>query len=235
MQRIILNKYFLVLFILFAIYGCQTTNNTTNTDNTESPASNLTSDKTQADVEKVEYVENKASTTKKETDQSKEAAELEKAHMEKFQNKFFGILGGHSDTVPQDINKAKAEEALEQTTDDLTAKSAKPKNRPFKELEKRLYGNWNNDLETESYDFHDDGTVVIVVSGQRGMSQTLNGNYMLVEAERIKFDFENDSFARQMPPRHYKITIAENEFALIDEPKKSGGPDGPTTKYNRIK
>ena len=164
-----------------------------------------------------------------------EAAEVEKAHIEKFQNKFLGILGGHGGTVPQDANKAKAAETLEQTADDLKAKPAKPKNRPFKELEKNLYGNWINDLETESYEFHDDGTVIIVVSGQRGMSQTLNGNYILVKEERIKFNFENDSFARQMPPRHYKITISDNEFALIGEPKEQGGPDGPTTKYKRIK
>ncbi len=224
-QRIILYKSFLALFMLFVIYGCQTTNSTINT---ESPTSNLKSDKTQPDVEKVEHVENRVGTVKKEADQSKEAAELEKAHIEKFQNKFFGMLGGHSGSAPQDVNKAKA-------ADDSTVKSAKSKNRPFKELEKRLYGNWTNYKETESYEFHDDGTVLIIVTGQRSKSHTLNGNYILVEEERIKFDFKNDSFARQMPPRHYKITISDNEFALIDEPKGSGGPDGPTTKYKRIK
>ncbi len=231
-QRIILYKSFSALFLLFVIYGCQTTKSTVNM---EQSASNLKPDKTYPDVEKVEYIEDNYNTAEKKTDKSKEAAEIEKAHIEKFQNKFLGILGGHGGTVPQDANNAKAAESLEQTADDLKARPAKPKNRPFKELEKGLYGNWINDLETESYEFRDDGTVLIVVSGQRGMSQTLNGNYILVNKERIKFDFENDSFARQMPPRHYKITISDNEFALIDEPKKSDGPDGPTTKYKRIK
>ncbi len=231
-QRIILYKSFFALFMLFVIYGCQTTNSTINV---EPSASNLKSDKTYPEVEKVEHNEDNYNTAEKKSDKSEEAAELEKAHIEKFQTRLLGMMGGHGSTAPQDANKKKTAEALEQTADDIKTKSAKPKNRPFKELEKRLYGNWINDLETESYEFHDDGTVLIVVSGQRSMSQTLNGNYTLVKEERIKFDFENDSFARQMPPRHYKITISDNEFALIDEPKEPGGPDGPTTRYKRIK
>ncbi len=231
-QRIILYKSLLTLFMLFVIYGCQTTNNTINTEPT---ASNLTSDKTHPEVEKVEHVENKARTVKKETDQSKDTAELEKEHIEKFQKRFFGIMGGHGGTAQQNTSEENQTENLEQTVDNLTEKPAKQKNRPFKELEKRLCGNWINYKETESYEFHDDGTVLITVTGQRSKSQTLNGNYILVNEERIKFDFKNDSFARQMPPRYYKITISDNEFALIDEPKKPGGPDGSVTKYKRIK
>ncbi len=232
MGKIILSKSFFVLYILIAICGCQTTNTA---KTSEPPVSNLQSDKTQPDVEKVEHVENKASTVKKETDQSKEAAELEKAHIEKFQNNFFGILGGHNGALRQDVNKENASEALEHSANDSTVKSAKPNNRPFQEREKRLYGNWINDKKTESYEFHNDGTVLIVVTGQRSKSYTLNGNYILVKEERIKFDFENDALARQMPPRYYKITISTNEIALIDEPKETGGPDGPITTYKRIK
>ena len=62
-QRIILSKSFLALFILFVIYGCQTTNSAINT---EAPASNLKSDKTYNEVEKVEYIENNSSTARKE-------------------------------------------------------------------------------------------------------------------------------------------------------------------------
>jgi hypothetical protein len=40
--------------------------------------------------------------------------------------------------------------------------------------------------------------------------------------------------ASQMPPRYFKLSISENAFSLTDEPKKKGGPDGPTTKYNRV-
>ncbi len=230
-QRIIIFKFFLALFILLVIYGCQTTNGT---NTPESPVSSLKSDKTQTDVEKTEHVVNKTSIVKKEADQSTKAAELEKEHIEKFQKRLFGMMGGHGGTAQQDANVANQTENLKQTADDLTVKPSKPENRPFEELEKSLYGNWINYKETESYDFHDDGTVIIVVIGQRSKSYTLNGNYMLVEKERIKFDFKNDSFARQMPPRYYKITISENEFALTDEPKESSGPDGPTTKYKRI-
>jgi hypothetical protein len=101
-------------------------------------------------------------------------------------------------------------------------------------MEKQLYGKWINKIETESYDFLDDGTVTIVVSGQRGKTHTLHGNYRIVEADRIKIDFRDDSMASQMPPRYFKLSISENAFSLTDEPKKKGGPDGPTTKYNRV-
>ncbi len=232
-QKITLFKFFLTLFILFAIYGCQTTDNV----NTSKPSvSNLKSDKIQPDLpEEEELVIKRTSTIEKETVQSKEDAELEKAHIEKFQKRFFGMMGGHGGKAPQDTNEEDQAANQEQTVNSLSVKPAKSKKRPFEELEKRLYGNWINDLKTESYEFHDDGTVLINVTGQRSKSHTLNGNYVLLKEDRIKFDFENDSFARQMPARYYKITMSDNEFVLIDEPKKSGGPDGPTTKYKRIK
>ena len=101
-------------------------------------------------------------------------------------------------------------------------------------MEKQLYGKWINKRETESYDFLDNGTVTIVVSGQSRKMYTLHGHYKIVEADRIKIDFRGDATASQMPPRYFKISISENAFSLTDEPKKKGGPDGPTTKYNRV-
>ncbi len=231
-QQITLFKSLLTLFILFAIYGCQTTDSV---NETTPSAYNLRSDKAQPDVGEVEHIEKKDVSSKKEASQSKETAALEKEHIEKFQKKFFGMLGGHGGAAQSDTNKAKESETMEQAVDDLTVKHAKTENRPFKDLEKGLYGNWINDLETESYDFHDDGAVEIIVVGQRNKSHTLSGNYILTEKERIKFDFKNDSFARQMPTRYYKISISKNEFSLTDEPQKSGEIDGPTTKYKRIK
>ena len=100
-------------------------------------------------------------------------------------------------------------------------------------MERKLYGNWINKKETESYEFHDDGTVLINVIGQRGKSYKLNGNYILVGENRIKIDFRGDSFAGQRPPSYFKITISADMFTLTDEPKGSDEPDGPSTNYNR--
>ena len=154
--------------------------------------------------------------------------------MKKFESNFIGRLGAHGGAMPPDVSGKKEAVNRDKPIDDLTAKSADTENRLYIEMEKQLYGKWINKIETETYDFHDDGIVRIVVSGQRGKTHTLNGNYKLVEAERIKIDFRNDSFASQMPPRYFKISISENEFSLTDEPKKKGGPDGPTTKYKRV-
>ncbi|NOR65467.1 MAG: hypothetical protein GQ468_05555 [Candidatus Scalindua sp.] len=116
----------------------------------------------------------------------------------------------------------------------MAAKPAVIENRPYIGIEKKLYGKWINKLETESYDFHDDGTVTIIIEGPRGRTMKLNGNFMIVEADRIKIDFRGDSMASKMPPRYFKLSISENAFSLTDEPKIKGEPDGPTTKYNRV-
>ncbi len=113
-------------------------------------------------------------------------------------------------------------------------KSEEIENRLFIELERKLYGNWTNKKETESYEFHDDGTVLISVIGERDKSFKLNGNYILVGKDRIKIDFRGDSFAGHMPPRYFKISISEDKFTLTDEPKGPDAPDGPSTNYNRM-
>jgi len=132
--------------------------------------------------------------------------------------------------TPDDRNTT----STEKSTENPAAKSDEIKNRPFIELEKKLYGNWINKKETESYEFHDDGTVLINVIGQRGKSYKLNGNYILVGEERIKIDFRGDSFAGQMPARYFKIDISADRFTLTDEPKGPDEPDGPSTNYNRF-
>ncbi len=138
--------------------------------------------------------------------------------------------GRGPENTPEDRNTT----TTKKSTENLTAKSEEIENRPFIELERKQYGNWTNKKETESNEFHDDGTVLINVIGQRDKSYKLNGNYILVGEERIKIDFRGDSFAGQMPARYFKISISANDFTLTDEPKGPDDPDGPSTTYNRI-
>jgi hypothetical protein len=237
-QRL-LYKSFSAVFLLFAVYGCQATNSTVTS---EPPVAELTSDKTQSDAEYVEHAVPRTSTVEKETsaasvtatDDTSTTARKETAQMKKFEKNFLGILKGHGGAAPSDVSGKKKVVNQDKPVDDLAAKPVNTENRPYIEMEKQLYGKWINKIETESYDFLDDGTVTIVVSGQRGKTHTLHGNYRIVEADRIKIDFRDDSMASQMPPRYFKLSISENAFSLTDEPKKKGGPDGPTTKYNRV-
>jgi hypothetical protein len=233
-QRLLYKSFFAV-FLLFAVYGCQTTNSTVSS---EPPVAELTSDKTESDAE---YIVPQTSTVDKETsatsvtatDDAGTKAMKETAHMKKFENNFLGMLKGHGG-AESDVSDKKKVVNQDKTVSDSDAKPVTTENRPYIEMEKQLYGKWSNKIETESYDFHDDGTVIIIVSGPRGKTHTLNGNYKIVETDRIKIDFRNDSFASRKPPSYFKISISENQFSLTDEPKKKGGPDGPTTKYNRM-
>ncbi|KHE91180.1 MAG: hypothetical protein K8F52_00505 [Candidatus Scalindua rubra] len=220
-QRLLYKSFFAIL-LLFVVYGCQTTNNTVTS---EPSVAEPTSGKTQSDAE---HVVSRSSTVEKEasvtsaviTDDTSTKAMKETAQIKKFETNFLSKLSGHGGATPSGKKKA--------------VKPVDTGDRPYIEMEKQLYGKWINKLETESYDFLDDGTVSIVVSGQRGMTRTLHGNYKIVEADRIKLDFRGDSMASQMPPRYFKLSISENAFSLTDEPKKKGEPDGPTTKYNRV-
>ena len=235
----LLYKSFFAAFLLLAVYGCQTTSTTA----TSGPSiEDTASDKTQSDAEYVEHAVPQTNTVNKEvsaasvtvTGEADTKGKREKEIMEKFGNNFVGILRGHGGTPPPSAPAEKKAVSRDKQVEDPAARSAYIKNRPYIETEKRLYGKWNNKLKTESYDFNSDGTVKIVVSGPRGKTHTLNGNYRIVEAERIKIDFRNDSMASQMPPRYFKLTISENSFSLTDEPKEKDGPDGSTTKYNRV-
>lgn len=237
-QRLLYKCSFAV-FLLFAIYGCQTTNSTVTS---EPPVAELTPDKTESDAEYVEHIvpqtgrveEETSATLVTATDDTSTKAMEETEQMKKFEKKFLGILKGHGGSEAQDVSGKKEVVNQDKPVDDLDAKPTNIENRPYIEMEKQLYGKWINKIETESYDFLADGTVTIVVSGQRGKTQTLHGNYRIVEADRIKIDFRGDSMASQMPPSYFKISISESAFSLTDEPNKKGGPDGPTTKYNRI-
>jgi outer membrane lipoprotein-sorting protein len=98
----------MLLFMLFVIYGCQTTSSTSEST---PPVSDLKADKAVSDeVKKVEHVVNKISTVKKESVQSKEAAELEKEHIEKSQKHSLEIQEVHSSITHHEVAKAKEEE-----------------------------------------------------------------------------------------------------------------------------
>ena len=217
MQSFTLRLSFFALILLFTIYGCTTTNSTTATKTSDS---NLKPDTTQADAEDA--------TTDKQSGPDKKRQGIEMIH-----KRLEGFIVGHGRGIgnaPEDSITT----SIEKSTENPAVKSDEIENRPFIELEKKLYGNWINKKETESYEFHDDGTVLVIVIGQRGNSYKLNGNYILVGEERIKIDFRGDSFAGQMPARYFKITISANKFTLTDEPIGPDDPDGPPTNYNRI-
>ncbi len=231
-QRLLYKSFFAV-FLLFAVYGCQTTNNAVTS---EPPVAELTSDKT----ESVEHIAPQTNTVVKEafataTEGTGTTVGKETEIMEKFGNYLIGRLSGHGGgAMPLDAAAEKEAVVQDKQVTDLAVKPAGTEKRPYIEMEKQLYGRWINKLETESYDFHGDGTVIIVISGPRGNTMKLNGNFVIVEADRIKIDFRNDTFASRRPPSYFKVSISENEFSLTDEPKKKDGPDGPTTKYNRV-
>ena len=232
----LLYKSFFSIFILFAVYGCQTTDSTVSS---ESSVSKLTSIKTESEIESVERTstveKGTSATSVKTTGEAGTTVKKETEQMENFGNYLIGRLGGHGGgAMPLDAAAEKEAVVQDKQVTDLAVKPAGTEKRPYIEMEKQLYGRWINKLETESYDFHGDGTVVIVIEGPRERTMKLTGNFMIVEADRIKIDFRNDTFASRRPPSYFKISISENEFSLTDEPKKKGEPDGPTTKYKRV-
>ena len=217
MKSFPLRQSFFALILLFTIYGCNTTNNTTAT---KASGSNLKPDITQADTEEA--------ATDKQSELNKKREDIEKIYQ-----RLGGFTTGHG-RGPEHTPEGKSVTSTKKSTENPTAKSEEIENRLFIELEKKLYGNWINKKETESYEFHDDGTVLISVIGERDKSLKLNGNFILVGKDRIKIDFRGNSFAGQMPPRYFKISISEDKFTLTDEPKVPDAPDGPSTNYNRM-
>jgi hypothetical protein len=233
MQSFTLRQSFFALILLFTIYGCNTTTSTTASKASDS---NLKLDITQADAEDAkpgkpqpgpaEHQEVAVTDKQSELDNKREG-------IEKLQQRLGSFMTGHgrgADNAPENKNTTSTKKSIENPA----GKTDEIENRLFIELERKLYGSWINKKETESYEFHDDGTVLITVIGDRGKSYKLNGNYILVGKERIKIDFRGDSFAGQMPPRYFKISISANMFTLTDEPKGPDDPDGPSTNYNRI-
>jgi hypothetical protein len=232
MQSFTLRQSFFALILLFTIYGCNTTNNTTATKASDS---NLKPGIAQADAEVPKPTKPQSSPAEhhEEAATDKQSELDRKQDIEKLYKRLGSFMMGHG-RGPENTPEDKKTTSTKKSTENLAAKSDEIENRPFIELEKKLYGYWINKRETESYEFHDDGTVLINVIGQRGKSYKLNGNYILVGEDRIKIDFRGDSFAGQMPARYFKISISANMFTLTDEPKGPDEPDGPSTKYNRI-
>ena len=230
MQSFTLRQSFFALILLFTIYGFNATDNAIAQKTSDS---DLKPDTTQTDSEDAKPDKPQSSPEEAATDKQSEL-DNKKQGIEKLHKRLGSFMMGHGrgpENTPDDRNTT----STEKSTEELTDKSDETESRPFIELERKLYGNWINKKETESYEFHDDGTVLINVVGQRGKSHKLNGNYILVGEERIKIDFRGDSFAGQMPARYFKISISANEFTLTDEPKGPDDPAGPSTTYNRIK
>ncbi len=232
-QRTMLCKSFFAMILLFAVYGCQTTSNTVTL---EQPVSTVKSEPVQFDVENAENTAAGLSQTTpvekevKETAAAEKTPDLEKERMENFHKRFGSFLGGQG-VGSINVPAAAKESAAKESADDATVTSDAVEDRPFVMLEKRLYGRWINIKETESYDFHDDGTVTIVVTDKRrDRSQKLDGHYKLVDEGRIKIGFKGGPFANAISTRHFKISISENEFMLTDEPKWPDKPDGPTRR-----
>ena len=65
--------------------------------------------------------------------------------------------------MPSDAAAEKEAVVQDKQVTDLAVKPAGTENRLYIEIERQLYGKWINKLETESYDFHDDGTVTIII------------------------------------------------------------------------
>ncbi len=230
-QRLLYKSFFAV-FLLFAVYGCQTTNNAVTS---EPPVTELTSDITESGAESAERIVSQTNTVEKDVSTTSLTAEKEAEMMKKFGNYFIGRVSGHGGgAMPSDAAAEKEAVVQDKQVTDLAVKPAGTENRLYIEIERQLYGKWINKLETESYDFHDDGTVTIIIEGPRERTMKLNGNFMIVGADRIKIDFRNDTFASRRPPSYFKVSISENAFSLTDEPKKKGEPDGPSTTYNRV-
>jgi hypothetical protein len=116
--------------------------------------------------------------------------------------------------------------AAEETT--TTGKSAEAEKESFVELEGNVIGKWMNFKETESLEFLDDGTIVII--DKRGVNPTLKGNYKFVDKDHLKvYSFGKGLYSKFLPPMSFKISISENEITLTDE------PDGAATIYKRTK
>ena len=232
MQSFTLRQSFFALILLFTIYGCNTTNSTTTTKASDS---NLKPNVTQADSEVPRPAKPQSSPAEhhEEAVADKKSGLDKRKEIEKMHKRLGGLITVHGGR-PEHTPEGRSATSTKKSTENPTAKSEKIENRLFIELEKKLYGSWINKKETESYEFHDDGTVLITVIGERDKSFNLNGNYILVGEDRIKIDFRGDSFAGQMPPRYFKISISADKFTLTDEPKGPDGTDGPSTNYNRM-
>jgi len=204
-QRITLYQVSLILVLLIATCGCQTVNNTITP---ESSVANL-------------QLNNESTTTEKSTNKvTGKSEEIEKRSSAGLQKNLIARWSnlGHGGMI-QDSSAAK------ETT--ATEKSAEAEKGSFVELEKNVIGKWMNLKETESLEFLDDGTIVII--DKRGLNPKLKGNYKFVDEGRLMVDIIGGLYTKSIPLMSFKISISENEIILTDE------PDGAATTYKRIK
>ncbi len=205
-QRVALYQFSFMLVLLIVTSGCQTADNIITP---EPSVANLQSNKEATTTEK---------STDKVTGKSEEVEKRSSAEMQKnLISRWSGFMGHGG--MPQGRS---AEE--EMTT---TGQSDEIEKGPFIELEKNVVGKWLNLKETESVEFLNDGTIVII--DKRGVNPKLRGNYKFVDEGRLRVDFKGGLYSGVMPPMHFKISIFENEITLTDE------PDGAATTYKRIK
>jgi hypothetical protein len=230
-QRFTLYQFSLMLVFLIAATGCKTVNNTITP---EPSVANLQTDSSQVDTEhrtpQTSSVEKEATTTEKPADKATgKPGEIEQKSLTELQKDMVGRwsgLLGHGGLPQSGTGEKKKTAETEKPSDKVTEKSEEIKKGPFVELEKSVIGKWLNLKETESIEFIDDRTIVII--DKRGINPILKGNFKFVDEGRLRVEFKGDFLARSIPPVSFKISISENEITLTDE------PDGAATTYKRI-
>jgi hypothetical protein len=217
--------------LLIATYGCQTVNNTITP---ESSVANLQSDSSQVATERrtpqTSPAEKETTTTEKSADKvTGKSEEIEKRSSTGLQKNLLARWSnlGHGGMI-QSSSAAEETTTTEKPADKVTGKSAEAEKESFVELEGNVIGKWMNFKETESLEFLDDGTIVII--DKRGVNPTLKGNYKFVDKDHLKvYSFGKGLYSKFLPPMSFKISISENEITLTDE------PDGAATIYKRTK
>ncbi len=196
-QRITLCQFSLILVLLIATYGCQTANNTITP---ESSVANLQSNKEVTTIKKAEEIEKES------------LVEKQRNFLSRWSNLGHGGVAQDSSAEEETIT---------------TERSAGAEKGSFTELEKNVVGKWLNLKETESIEFSEDGTVVII--DKRGVNPKLKGSYRFLDEGRLRVAIIGGLYAKSIPLMSFKISISENEIILTDE------PDGAATTYKRIK
>ena len=230
-QRVALYQFSLILVLLIATYGCQTANNTITP---EPSVASLQSDSSQVATERrapqTSPADKEATTTEKSTNKvTGKSEEIEKRSSAELQENLissWSSLMGHGG-MPQGSSAKEETTTMEKSADKVTGKSDEAEKGSFIKLKKNVIGKWMNLKETESIEFLNDGTIVII--DKRGVNPKLRGNYKFVDEGRLRVDFKGGLYAGLMPAMHFKISISENEITLTDE------PDGTATIYKRIK
>ncbi len=221
-QRITLYPFFLMPVLLIAICGCHTANNTIMPESSQVA--------TKHRVPQTSLAEKETTTTEKPTNKvtgkSEEIEKISSVEMQKNLISRWSNMMGHGG-VSQSSSAAEETTTTEKSADKVTEKSAEAEKGPFAELEKNVVGKWLNLKETESLEFLEDGTIVIV--DKRGINPKLKGNYKFVDESRLMVDIIGGLYAKSIPLMSFKISISENEITLTDE------PDGAATTYKRIK